>query len=252
MIFMAVCFFVLGTIFGSFYNVLGYRIPKGESIIYPGSHCTKCGHVLKAYELIPIISFLLLGGKCKKCKEKISWFYPMFELFTGMLFCLSYLVFGLTLNCLLSILFMSMLIIVIISDYQTMTIPDSILLVFSILIIIVKYCISGLSFTFLSILYGIICFIIMFLIKKLGDLIFKRESMGGGDIKLLGVFGIVLGIPLSMISIFLASIIALPISLISLKHNVTHEVPFGPYLALAAIILFLTKIDINTIINFIS
>ena len=252
MIYIAVCFFIFGTIFGSFYNVVGYRIPKGESILYPGSHCTKCGHELKAYELVPILSFLFLGGKCKKCGDKISWFYPIFEFLSGILFMISYLVFGLSLDCLLSILFISMLLIVIISDYQTMTIPDSVLLVFSILIIITKFFIGGLSLVLYSLLYGLISFIIMFLIKKLGDLIFKRESMGGGDIKLLGVFGIVLGVPLSLVSIFLASIIGLPISLISLKHNPTHEIPFGPYLSVAAIIIFLSQIDINTIVNILS
>ena len=252
MIYTVVCFFIFGTIFGSFYNVVGYRIPKGESILYPGSHCTKCGHELKAYELVPILSFLFLGGKCKKCGDKISWFYPIFEFLSGILFSLSYIVFGLSLNCLLSILFISMLLIVIISDYQTMTIPDSVLIVFSILILITKFFIGGFSSVLYSLLYGLISFIIMFLIKKLGDLIFKRESMGGGDIKLLGVFGIVLGVPLSLVSIFLASIIGLPISLISLKHNPTHEIPFGPYLSAAAIILFLSQIDINTIINILS
>lgn len=249
MIFYSVCFFILGTIFGSFYNVVGYRIPKGESILYPNSHCTKCGHELKAYELIPIISFLFLGGKCKKCGDKISWFYPIFELLSGILFCISYLVFGFSLECLLSILFISMLLIVIISDYQTMTIPDSVLIVFLILILITKYFIGGFNIILTSLINGIISFIIMFLIKKLGDFLFKRESMGGGDIKLLGIFGVVLGVPLSLVSIFLASIIALPISLISLKSNKTHEIPFGPYLSFAAIIILLSKIDINTIIN---
>jgi len=75
-------FFVVGTIFGSFYNVVGYRIPKGESILYPSSHCPKCNHELKSYELIPILSFIFLGGKCKNCKTKISWFYAIFELLT--------------------------------------------------------------------------------------------------------------------------------------------------------------------------
>ena len=80
-----ILFFILGTIFGSFYNVVGYRVPKGESLLYPPSHCTKCNNKLGPLELIPIFSFLFLGGKCKKCKTKISWFYPLFELFSGIL-----------------------------------------------------------------------------------------------------------------------------------------------------------------------
>lgn len=251
MIYIAVCFFIFGTIFGSFYNVVGYRLPKGESILYPNSHCPKCGHELKPIELIPIVSFLILGGKCKKCKVKISWFYPIFELLSGILFMLSYLIFGLTLECLLSILFVSALLIVIISDYQTMIIPDSVLIIFSVLILITQYFIGGFNQVIHSLLNGVVSLIIMFLIKKLGDFIFKRESMGGGDIKLLGLFGIVLGIPLSLISIFIASFIALPISLISIKCNPTHEIPFGPYLSVSAIIMFLLNMDFNTIINII-
>ena len=135
---MIILFFIIGCIFGSFYNVVGYRVPKGESLIYPSSHCTKCNHKLTPIELVPILSFLFLGGKCKNCKKKISWFYPVFEFLTGLLFSLSYVVYGISFECLIVIVFISMLIIVIISDYQTMTIPDSILIVFSILILILK------------------------------------------------------------------------------------------------------------------
>lgn len=242
-------FFVLGTIFGSFYNVVGYRVPKGESLLYPSSHCTKCNHKLSPLELIPILSFLFLGGKCKNCKDKISWFYPIFEFSSGILFMLSYIVFGFSLECLLSIVFISMLLIIIISDYQTMIIPDSILIVFSILILIIKYFIVGLSGVEISILHGLGSFIFMLLLKLFGDFLFKKESMGGGDIKLLGVFGIMFGFPMSIVSVFLAAIIGLPISLILLKKNSNHEIPFGPFLAISAILIVLLKLDINTIIN---
>ena len=77
-IYYMITFFILGTIFGSFYNVVGYRLPRGESIAFPPSHCTKCGHKLTPLELIPIFSFLLQKGKCKKCGDKISWFYTIF------------------------------------------------------------------------------------------------------------------------------------------------------------------------------
>ena len=92
-------------------------------------------------------------------------------------------------------------------------------------------------------------FAIMFIIKLIGDFMFKKESMGGGDIKLMFIYGLVLGWPTSCVSICLASFIGLPISLVLLKKNNNHEIPFGPFLAIAAIILILCKIDINTIIN---
>ena len=242
-------FFVIGTIFGSFYNVVGYRIPKGESLLYPSSHCTKCNHKLSSLELIPILSFLILGGKCKNCRTKISWFYPIFELFSGVLFMLSYMSFGFTLDCLLAIVFISMLLIVIISDYQTMTIPDSVLIVFSIMIIIIKFFIVGLSGVGISILNAIGSFIFMLLLKLFGDFLFKKESMGGGDIKLLAVFGLMFGFPMSIISVFIAAIIGFPTSLMILKNKSSHEIPFGPFLAISAIIIVLLKLDINTIIN---
>ena len=242
-------FFIFGTIFGSFYNVVGYRVPKGESLLYPSSHCTKCNRKLGVLELIPIFSFLLQGGKCKKCKTKISWFYPIFEFGSGLLFALSYIVFGFSSECLLSIVFISMLLIIIISDYQTMIIPDSVLIIFSVLIIIVKFFIVGIDGVGISLLHAFASFIFMLLLKLFGDFLFKKESMGGGDIKLLAVFGLMFGFPMSIVSVFLAAVIGLPISLILLKKNDSHEIPFGPFLAVAAILIVLFKLDINMLLD---
>ena len=244
--------FIIGTIFGSFYNVVGYRVPKGESLLYPSSHCTNCGHNLRPFELIPIISFIFLKGKCHKCKTKISFFYPIFELITGIAFCLSYIVFGWSLECIYSIVFLSMLIIIIISDYQTMIIPDSILIFFSLLLIFIKYFMGGISGVGISFVHAVSAFVFMLLIKLLGDFLFKKESMGGGDIKLLAIFGFVLDFPLAIISVFLSAFIALPVSLIILKTKKSHEIPFGPFLAISAIIIFLLQVDFNSIINLIT
>lgn len=248
-VYFTILFFIFGTIMGSFYNVVGYRLPRGESIAFPPSHCTKCNHRLSALELIPIFSFLFQKGKCKNCKAKISWFYTIFEFITGLMFAVSYLVFGLSMDLVIAITFISMLLIVIISDYQTMIIPDELLIFTGILLIIEIFIKSGLNITLNSLLNGIIMFAIMFIIKLIGDFMFKKESMGGGDIKLMFIYGLVLGWPTSCVSICLASFIGLPISLVLLKKNNNHEIPFGPFLAIAAIILMLCKIDINTIIN---
>lgn len=245
-------FFIIGTIFGSFYNVVGYRVPKNESLLYPSSHCPKCNHKLGPLELIPILSFVFLGGKCKKCKSKISWFYPIFELLSGILFALSYIIFGFSLNCLLSIVFISMLLIIVISDYQTMIIPDSVLIIFASMILVIKYFMFGINGIGESLLNSFLSFIFMFSLKLLGDFIFKKESMGGGDIKLLAVFGLTFGFPLSVISVFLAAIIGFPISIIILKKRPSNEIPFGPFLSTAAIIIFLLNIDLNSVLNFIT
>lgn len=224
-------------------------MPKGESLLYPSSHCTKCNHKLGPLELIPILSFLFLGGKCKNCKEKISWFYPIFELFSGILFAMSFYKFGFSLKCLLAIVFISMLLIIIISDYQTMIIPDSVLIVFSAFIIILKFFIFGIENIGISLVHAILSFIFMLLLKLFGDFLFKKESMGGGDIKLLAVFGLMFGFPMSVVSVFMAAFIGLPISLILLKKNKSHEIPFGPFLAVSAIIIVLFEIDFNSFLN---
>ena len=248
-IYSAILFFIFGTIFGSFYNVVGYRLPLGQSLIYPSSHCTKCNHKLGFLELIPIVSYLFLRGKCKNCGQKVSCFYPIFEFLSGILFMVSYLIFGYSIDLVIALIFISMLLIIIISDYQTFIIPDEVLITSIILLIIPIILKSGIKGLGLSILSGAIAFSIMFLLKKLGDFMFKKESMGGGDIKLMFVFGLVLGWQTSILSIFIASIIGLPISLILLNKNKSHEIPFGPFLAVAAIILLFTGIDFNSIFN---
>lgn len=249
---MSLLFFVLGTIFGSFYNVVAYRLPKGESIIYPNSHCPICNHQLKPLELIPILSYILQKGKCVNCKSKISIFYPISEIICGLLFMICYLSFGFSLELIIALTFTSMLIIVILSDYYYMIIEDSVLIFFSILLIIEIYFISGLNVLLNSLLSALISFIIMLLLKLFGDFIFKKESMGGGDIKLMAVFGLVIGWQLSIISIFLSAFIALPVAIIILKSNNNHEIPYGPFLSISALILYFSHIDINVILNFLN
>lgn len=251
-IFVFLSFFMIGAILGSFYYVVAYRIPKGESIVSPPSHCPNCNHRLTPFELIPIFSFLLQGGKCKSCKCKISIFYPLFEIVCGLLFGLSYLSYGFTPQVIIVLSFVSMIMIIILSDYYYMIISDGVLLFFGILLCFLMFFIYGFSYTLMHVLYGFISFALMFSLKLLGDFLFKKESMGGGDIKLLFIFGLMFGWELSIFSIFLAAIIGLPISLIMLKKNNTHILPFGPYLGMASLIIVFFKIDINMVISFIT
>lgn len=248
-VYYAIVLFVLGTVLGSFYNVVGYRLPKGESIVSPPSHCPNCNHRLTPLELIPIFSFLFLGRKCRKCKQKISWFYMIFELITGTLFMVSYFIFGLSIELVLALTLISVLLIIIISDYQTLIIPDEVLifgLITMSIEIVIMQGIKGLLFSYLS---GFIAFLLMLLLKLFGDKVFKKESMGGGDIKLMFLIGMVLNWEGALISLFLASFIALPISLIILAIKKDHVIPFGPFLSVATIILFLTRFDINNLMN---
>lgn len=248
-IYYAIVLFVFGTIFGSFYNVVGDRVADGKSIIYPPSHCPKCKHRLTPLELVPIFSYLFQGGKCKNCKCKIPLFHPLYEIFVGLLFMFSYISFGFTGDLVIAITFVSMLAIIIVSDYYYMIIPDEILIFFGVTLALEVLLINGIDAFGISLLSGIISFGVMFLIKLFGDFIFKTESMGGGDIKLLFFLGFILGWPQALLSIFLGSIIGLPISLIVLKIKNTNIIPFGPFLALGAIIILLTQFNIEILLN---
>lgn len=248
-VYYACVIFVLGACLGSFYNVVGYRLPRGMSIVRPGSHCTTCNHALNVFDLFPIFSYLFLRGKCRYCGSKVKPFYPIFEALTGILFVLCYLKFGFSRLFVVGIIFVSMSLIVILSDYSTMLIPDEVLITASILLFLTDLFTVGLKDTFLHILGGFIAALLMYLLKLGGDFLFKRESMGGGDIKLMFVFGLVLGWPTAILSVFASSFIGLPVSLMLIAKSDTHEIPFGPFLCIAAIILFLTGIDMNFILD---
>ncbi len=249
-IYYGVVIFIFGLILGSFYTVVGERLPEGKSIVNPPSHCPNCNHRLGILELIPVFSFLFLGGKCKNCRSKIPVLSTIIEVLTAILFLIAYIRFGISIKLFIALIFISMLAIVIVSDIRYMVICDEVLIIGNILIFILLIINIGFKASMMSLIYGIASLLIMLSIKTLGDIIFKKESMGGGDIKLMFTFGLVLGIPSSVASIFIASFIGLPISLIMMKKNSSHELPFGPYLSIAAIILLLSGIDVvNVLVN---
>lgn len=256
--------FIIGLCFGSFFNVVGYRLPNNMSIIYPSSHCISCNHKLSFLELIPILSYVFQKGKCKNCGEKISCFYPIFEFLTGVLFVLAYLsykdMYPEIINIIYSLIFVSAMIIIMISDIKYMIIPDEVIVFFSIILIIIKLVIlykleiitNILSFGYellFILMDGMAMFLIMYLIRMFGNILFKKESMGGGDIKMMTLIGFVLGWRLSIVVIFLASFLALPISIINVYKKNEHMLAFGPYLAISALILFLTKVDFNMLLD---
>lgn len=245
-----IIFFILGIVVGSFYNVVGLRIPLNESIIKPKSHCMRCGHELKWYELIPIFSYLFLRGKCYNCKEKISIIYPLIELATGLLFLISYLFFGFSLELIISITIVSFSILVIISDVNYMIIPDSFIVICSIIIIVTKIFSVGFIEALIAILYGIISFGIMYLIMLLGNVMFKKECLGGADIKLMFIAGLLLNPLHALLVILIASFTALPISLVQYFKKKEHMIPFGPFLVLGMLIVYFSQIGFKDIIDF--
>jgi leader peptidase (prepilin peptidase)/N-methyltransferase len=172
------------------------------------------------------------------------------ELITGLLFAICFYKFGFTLDLLLALVFISGLIIIIISDFKYMIIPDEIIIVMIFALIGIKLFMGDINSVFLAIANGVIAFGIMFIIKKLGDKIFKKESLGGGDVKLMFILGFVLGGELSIIMLFLASLMAFPVAIFLLLKNKTNILPFGPFLSISAIVLFLLGITFNDILIF--
>lgn len=237
-----IIFFIFGLIFGSFFQVVGLRLPKGESIIKPSSHCTNCNKNLKWYELIPIISYIFQGGKCRYCKKHISIKYPLYELLTGVCFALSYIVFGFSKELIIPITLISILIIVIISDIEYMVIPDEVLFIGTITILFEILILQGWSNLFHSFLSGLLGFVLMYLIKIIGDFIFKAESLGGGDIKLFFLLGLVFNFDTMIVIIFLASFFALPYAISIMLMRKDNIVPYGPFISLTAITLVLLKL----------
>lgn len=246
-----IIFFILGMLFGSFLTVVGSRIPKGEDFIKGHSHCDKCKHELSLLDMIPIFSYLFLRGRCRYCHTKIDGLSTYMEFFTGILFSLAFSVFGFSYELLIALGIVSMLIIISVSDISYLTIPDEVLIFFSGYFIIIKCLASGVLASLFSILSGFCLFGIMYLIMILGDFLFKKESLGGGDIKMMFVFGLLIDPVLGLLVIFIASLLALPVSLFILLRKKENLVPFGPFLLISLMFIYFTKIDIKMIFDLI-
>lgn len=239
---VTIIFFIFGLIFGSFFQVVGLRLPKGESIIKPASHCTNCDKQLKWYELIPVLSYIIQGGKCRKCKKHISIKYPLYELLTGICFSLCYIVFGFTTDIIIPLTLISALVIVIVSDIEYMVIPDEVLFIGTVTILIETIILNGWNSFLHAFIGGLFGFVLMYGIKLVGDFMFKAESLGGGDIKLFFMLGLIFNFDAIIVIIFLASFFALPYAISVMLMKKDNIVPYGPFISLTAISLVLLKL----------
>ncbi len=245
-----VCFFILGTLIGSFCGVVGMRMPVNKSFVKGRSYCDHCHHTLGAIDLIPLFSFAFTGGKCRYCGKDIPKILPLTELASGILFMVSYYSFGFSIDLVLALFIVSLLIIVLVSDFTYFIIPDEVLLFFSIAFIIIQVFRVGFYNTLLHICNGIFLFFLMYLILLVGNKLFKRESMGGADVKIMFLFGLVLDPLLGVLTIFLGSFIALPISIVLYYVSRDKIIPFGPFLTLAFLFMYFTKITTPEILHF--
>ncbi len=246
-----VIFFILGLLMGSFFTVVGYRLPKRENFITNRSYCDKCHHELSMLDMIPIFSYLFLKRRCRYCKSKIDDTSTYMELFTGILFALSYYVFGFSYELLIALGIIAMLIIISVSDINYLIIPDELLIFFTGYFLIITCLKSGVMNSLFSLLSGLVLFSVMYGMMLLGNLLFKKECLGGGDIKMMFVFGLVIHPLLGLITIFIASILALPVSILLLLKKHENLIPFGPFLLISFAFIYFTKIDFNMVIEFV-
>ena len=258
--------FILGSIIGSFLNVCIYRLPREESIVYPGSHCTSCKKSISFYHNIPILSYIFLGGRCSHCNSKISFGYPLVEILSGLLFVATLWKFGMILDTLLYLLFISGLIVITFVDLKHMIIPN--VITYPGILVGILYnalttnwqnsleLVSNFSFGFqnffellnevpiLDSLFGVILGGgILLLIAYTYEIIRKRQGMGMGDVKLLALIGAFLGWQGVFFVIFLSSILGSIVGLsiiITRKGDLKYSLSFGPFLSIAAIIYIFT------------
>ena len=229
--------FVFGAVIGSFLNVCIYRLPEQQSIAKPLSQCPHCHHPIRFYDNIPLISYLILKGKCRDCGEKISWRYPLVELITAILALLLFAKFYLTLNFLVFFIFTAVLIVITFIDLDHQIIPDLLTLPGIPIFFLLAVFVVGVPWMEAAIgllIGGGVLFVI-----ALGyEVITKREGMGGGDIKLLAMIGGFLGwkslIFVLLFSSLLGAVIGIALMLIK-KEDMKYAVPFGPFLSAAAV-----------------
>ena len=240
---------------GSFLNVCIHRMPLGESVVWPRSHCPHCKKRIPGYDNIPFLSYLLLGGRCRFCKHRISLRYPLVELITAVTFLVFFMRYGLTYDFFVYTLFTCGLIIATFVDIKHRIIPDEIsiggLILGLLLIGITGFSLKPFAFNYRPLLKSLLGALIgggiIYLTGLLFDIVYFRllkrppiqgetESMGGGDVKLLAMIGAFLGWQGAILTFFIAPFFGAVIGIVNLLAKKDHTIPYGPFLSLAAIV----------------
>jgi len=251
----AIIAFVFGAIIGSFLNVCIYRMPHGKSVVWPGSHCPLCEKRIPWYDNIPFFSYLFLKGRCRFCKKVISPVYLLVELLTALMFVVLFKHYGISYNFFVYVTLICLLIISTFVDIKHRIIPDEVSLGGIVLGFILNSIrgvhLNPLSFNFhpaLSSFLGIVIGgAIIYLTGVLFDLVYfkllkkppiqgETESMGGGDVKLLAMIGAFIGWPGAVLTFFIAPFFGAVVGVVNLFVKKDHTIPYGPFLALGALI----------------
>jgi leader peptidase (prepilin peptidase)/N-methyltransferase len=235
--------FALGSCIGSFLNVCIYRMPREQSIVKPRSRCPQCERPIAGYDNIPLLSFLLLRARCRHCRAAISWRYPLVEAFTGLTAVIMFQHFGLGLVGLIYFAFVCALITASVIDLDFQIIPDEISLgglVLGLILSVLVPQLHGTASTWIALQRSVIGLLagggVLYATGLLGDFVFRKESMGGGDIKLLAMAGTLLGWKLVLLTFFVSPVLALIPGLLVLCFKKSHVIPYGPFLSLGLVI----------------
>lgn len=227
--------FIISLFLGSFYNVVGLRILKGEDFIRTPSACTSCNHKLGPLDLVPVFSWVFLGGKCRYCKAKVSKIYPFGELLTATSYTLIFYSFNFqfSLEMAIHLVFITFMIIATVTDLKEKIVPDK-LIVTGIVVIFILRAFNQVDFIN-YLLGGLISFGILFAIFLLSG-----EKMGGADVKIYALIGISIGLLGAINSLFYASIVALILNLDKLKKkNRKKEIPFLPFITIGVLLVYI-------------
>lgn len=226
--------FIFGTLFTSFYHVLAIRLNQDETLLGK-SHCDTCKHDLTLLDVFPIFGYLLNKGKCRYCKEPIPIRHLIYEIIGGLLFLISYLTYGFSIDFIILSIVLSVLIIESISDIDQMIVIDRIWMIGLIPIIALRIIENNILSYILS---SAVLFTILLLLAIIGKKGFKKDVLGGGDIKLYIFIGFALTLPLGLLSIFLSSLFGLIYGIIFIKQRDKY-MPLVPFITLAVFICYL-------------
>lgn len=241
-----IAIFIFGACVGSFLNVCIHRMPLDQSIVFPGSHCPKCEKPIAGYDNIPILSWFILGGKCRGCKVRISPRYFVIEFINAAAWLYLWKIFGLSPFFAVGAVLFSILLAVTVTDLETGLIPDKLSLpgmvagvIFSTIWPVLHGQTVWYQGTLQSALGVLVGGGILYGVGMIGTAMFRKESMGGGDIKLLAMMGAFLGFKKVILVFFMSPFPALPFALFARYFRKEETIPFGPFLAMAGIVSFL-------------
>lgn len=226
-IFLYLTVFLYGILIGSFLNVLIFRVPQKENFVTVRSHCMSCGYQLRWYDLIPLVSYLILGGRCRKCRTKLSVQYPLIEGLNGALYLVVFARYGLSIDSLVYSLLFSALLALSVIDFRTYEIPmgfNYFILALGLIRVLTDW------ENWLEYVIGLFAVSMIILVLYC---VSKGQWIGGGDMKLMAAAGLLLGWKCILLAFVLGCVIGSVIHLTRMAvSKVGHMLAFGPYLAL--------------------